>query len=136
MHCINSNPTASHDFLNYLALTQSGNYVDLTRLSSVDAAKLLKDDVVRFQGIEDNPSVSEVYPQAGTPVSRNLFSFVGKADSLPQAIVLKFGRSADSITERITVQINDNSNDYIKADKLWAQLAITNLEYNYEENKD
>jgi hypothetical protein len=136
VHCINSLPVASHDFLNYLAIKHSGNYVDLTSLSSVDAAKLLKGDVNRFQGIEDNSYIDQVYPLAGTPVSTNLFSLVGRATSLPQTITLKFGPSADNITERINLTISDNSNKFILADKLWAQKAITSLEYNYEDNKD
>lgn len=108
----------------------------MTSLSSVDAAKLLKGDVNRFQGIEDNSYIDQVYPLAGTPVSTNLFSLVGRATSLPQTITLKFGPSADNITERINLTISDNSNKFILADKLWAQKAITSLEYNYEDNKD
>ena len=136
VHCINSIPTASHDFLNFLTLQQSGNYVDLTKLSSADAIKLLKGNVARFQGIEDNSNVDQVYPLAGSPVSTNLFSLVGRASSLPQNITLKFGPEPDNITERITLLITDNPSSYISADKLWAQKAIANLEYNYEENKD
>ena len=136
VHCINSLQVASHDFLNYLAIKHAGSYVDLTSLSSEDAARLLSKKVTRFQGIDNNSNVDQVYPLAGTPVSTRLFSLVGKVSNPPQTITLKFGPSADSIVERIKLTITENPNESISADKLWAQKAITSLEHNYEDNKN
>lgn len=136
VHCINSLPAASHDFLNYLAIRQFGSYVDLNSLSPIDAVRLLRGSVNRFQGIEDNSNVYEVYPRAGSPVLTNLFSLVGRASSLPQTITLKFGPSAGNITERLNLTIAENFNKHVLVDKLWAEKAIASLEYNYEDNKD
>jgi hypothetical protein len=59
---INSQPTASHDFLNYLADKYCGAYLDLTRMSASEALKAFSRTLIRFLGIEDNPSIRSVYP--------------------------------------------------------------------------
>lgn len=136
VYTINSQPVASHDFLSSLANKYCGVYLDLTKVSNSEALRALSRSIIRFLGIENNDLIRSVYPEKGSPILKRIFGIVGKADSLPQTIILKFGPSLDDVTSRITLQINKRPNDAIDAEKLWAQKAVESLEKLYEDNKN
>lgn len=126
VHTINSIPTASHDFLNYMALKNSGIYADLTSTSVADALRALSGRAIRFLGVEGE-GVDQVYPIVGTPVVKRLFSIAGRADRLPRRVILKFGPSEREVTARIPLNIAVRPSNSIDARKLWAQKAIEGL---------
>jgi hypothetical protein len=135
LNTINSIPTASHDFLNYLAMKYSGIYADLTSTTAANAVRALSGKTNRFLGFE-GAGVRQVYPIAGTAATKRLFSIAGRADSLPQSIVLKFGPSQGEVTSRVNLRIRERPSKAIDAQKLWAQKAIEGLSYNYDQNKE
>lgn len=98
-------------------------------MSSVEALKALTKIPIRFLGIEDNPAVREIYPITGTPITKKIFSIVGRADRLPQNVVMKFGVNQNQVTNRITLRVDRKESGLIDAEKLWAQKAIEGLEY-------
>lgn len=110
--------------------------MDLTKISPSNALKAFTRSIVRFLGIEDHPSIRSVYPEKGAPVLKRIFSVVGKADSLPQNVILKFGTDPSHVSYRIPLQLSRSPNEAIDAEKLWAQKAVESLESQYEDNKE
>ncbi len=136
IYTITSLASSDYAFLNYNALKTGANFINLNRLNVEKALDLMLFQSLKFLGVKDNYTITELFPIAGTPVSGN-FSVSGISLKSQNEIVLLFGYDEKPILEKKIVidTKNQNAND-VNIEKLWAQKKIANLEIQYNKNAE
>lgn len=134
---INSCLTARHSYLNYIARKTSGVYINLTTLSIDDAMRLLCNQPYSFLKAEyKKDEITEVYPAIPAMVIKD-FSIVGILTSKRAEIILHFGIGNKTMhTEKIILDAAVNVSDSGLIPRVWAQKKITELDMQYEKNRE
>lgn len=136
IYSITSLSSSDYSFLNYLAIQSKGNFINLNTLSVEKGLDKLMFQNLKFLGIKNNFSVTEIYPMVGTSVSGN-FSFSGISLNPQNEITLLFGYDENAIIEKtITIDSKIQTSTDINIEKIWAQKKIANLEIQYKKNAD
>ena len=136
IYTITSSVSADFAFLNYSAMQTGGSFINLNQLNQETALDKLVNNNLKFLGIKENYTITDLFPMPGTSVSGS-FSFSGISLNPKNEITLLFGYNNEAVLERKisldgTVQ---NTND-VYIEKLWAQKKIANLEFQYAKNAD
>ena len=135
VYCINSSASADYSNLKLIALKTGGELIDLTRDDSLKAVKSLTIQPLRFLGIKPGASVEENYPSLPFPVS-GTFSIAGITREPNQIITLQYGYGNKvSYEKTVTLDLGKNSVDDVDVAKLWAQKKISELDINYNANR-
>ncbi|MDR6763064.1 TonB-dependent SusC/RagA subfamily outer membrane receptor [Flavobacterium sp. 2755] len=136
IYTITSSVSADFAFLNYSAMQTGGNFINLNQSNTEIALDKLTNTNLKFLGIKENLTVTDLFPIEGTSVSGN-FSFSGISLNPKNEITLLFGYNNEAVLERkITLDgAIQNTND-VNIEKLWAQKKIANLDFEYAKNAD
>ncbi|MHC0439121.1 VIT domain-containing protein [Flavobacterium sp. 3-210] len=136
VYTITSSVSADFAFLNYSSTKTGGHFINLNQINPEVALDKLINTNLKFLGIKENLTVTDLFPMEGTSVSGN-FSFSGISLNPKNEITLLFGYNNEAVLERkITLDgAVQNTND-INVEKLWAQKKIANLELEYVKNAD
>ncbi|UUF15071.1 MULTISPECIES: VIT domain-containing protein [Flavobacterium] len=136
IYTITSSVSADFAFLNYSAMQTGGNFINLNQINTEIALDKLTNTNLKFLGIKENLTVTDLFPIEGTSVSGN-FSFSGISLNPKNEITLLFGYNNEAVLERkITLDgAIQNTND-VNIEKLWAQKKIANLDFEYAKNAD
>ncbi|WP_152561081.1 VIT domain-containing protein [Flavobacterium sp. ASV13] len=136
VYTITSSVSADFAFLNFSSTKTGGNFINLNQINPEVALDKLINTNLKFLGIKENLTVTDLFPMEGTSVSGN-FSFSGISLNPKNEITLLFGYNNEAVLERkITLDgAVQNTND-INVEKLWAQKKIANLELEYAKNAD
>ncbi|MCC9061940.1 VIT domain-containing protein [Flavobacterium piscisymbiosum] len=136
IYTITSSVSADFSFLNYSAMQTGGNFINLNQVNQDNALDKLTNSNLKFLGIKENYTVTDLFPMEGTSVSGS-FSFSGISLNQKNQITLLFGYNNEAVLERkITLDaIVQNTND-VNVEKLWAQKKIANLDFQYAKNAD
>ncbi|TDO94252.1 VIT domain-containing protein [Flavobacterium sp. 245] len=136
IYTIASSVSSDFAFLNFSSIKTGGNFINLNQINSEIALDKLTNANLKFLGIKENFTVTDLFPMEGTSVSGN-FSFSGISLNPKNEITLLFGYNNEAVLERkITLDgAVQNTND-INVEKLWAQKKIANLELEYAKNAD
>jgi len=132
VYTINSSVSGDHEFMNKIATTSGGNYINLTRFSAENALEILKHETYQFLGIRKNNTVEEVYPNQNTNVLSD-FSLSGKFRE-STTIKLLFGYR-NKVTKEIEIPITSETEDKTIG-KLWAKQKLSFLNKDKKENKN
>lgn len=136
IYTITSSASSDYAFLNYSSLKTGANLINLNNLNVEKAVDKLVFQTLKFLGIKDNYTVTDLYPIAGTPVSGS-FSVAGISLNPQNEITLLFGYDDKSILEKkITIDAKNQTSDEVNIEKLWAQKKIANLEIQYKLNAE
>ena len=136
VYTISSSISSDYAFLNYYALQSGANFINLNQFDVPNALDKLVNQNLRFLGIKENNTVSEIYPMKGTPVSGG-FNAAGISLKANNKIVLLFGYGENAILEKeIVLNATKNVAIGVSIEKLWAQKKIANLEMQYEKNAE
>jgi Vault protein inter-alpha-trypsin domain len=136
IYTITSSASSDYAFLNYSSLKTGANLINLNNLNVEKAIDKLLFQTLKFIGIKDNYSVTDIYPIAGTPVSGS-FSVAGISLNPQNEITLLFGYNDKAILEKkITIDAKKQTSDEVNIEKLWAQKKIANLEIQYKKNAE
>ena len=134
VYTITSTASADFAYLNFNAQKTSANFINLNQVNEATALDKLLYQSLRFLGIKENSSITEVYPSVGTTVSGS-FSMAGISAKSINEVVLLFGYDNNPIIEKtILLDAEKLHSDEVNIEKLWAQKKITNLEYQYTKN--
>lgn len=133
---VNSQATAEHGYLEYLARSSGGVYLNLQRLTVAEAAAQLTRPPFRFISAEyDRRAVSEIYPSLPEVVDDGTFSLAGLLLLDEAEITLNFG-VGDEILHRETITLSNQAE--VPADgvirRIWAQKQIAELDIFYRKN--
>lgn len=136
IYTITSSVSADFAFLNYTAMQTGGNFVNLNQINTEIALDKLINTNLKFLGIKENLTLTDLFPIEGTTVSGN-FSFSGISLNPKNEITLLFGyKNEIAIERKITLDaLVQNTND-VNIEKLWAQKKIANLDFQYAKNAD
>lgn len=136
VYTITSVASADYAFLNYNALKTNGSFINLNRTDAAKALDQMLYQSLKFLGIKDNYTVTELYPMAGTPVSGS-FSVSGISLKTQNEIVLLFGYDDHPILEKkLAIDAKNQKATDVNIEKLWAQKKIANLEIQYQKNAE
>ncbi|UUW09666.1 VIT domain-containing protein [Flavobacterium plurextorum] len=136
VYTITSSVSADFSFLNYSAMKTGGNFINLNQISVETALDKLTNASLKFLGIKENLTTTDLFPMEGTPVSGN-FSFSGISLNPKNEITLLFGYNNEAVLEKkITLDAAVQSSADVNIEKLWAQKKIANFELQYAKNAD
>jgi TonB-dependent SusC/RagA subfamily outer membrane receptor len=135
VYCINSSPTADYSNLKLIALKTHGELIDLTGRDADKALSKLTTRSLHFLGIKAGATVEETYPSLPVAVG-NSFSIAGITRNPNQTITLQYGYGDKFTQEKIvTLDLATNAVDGVDLAKLWAQKKISELDINYDANR-
>jgi len=134
VYCINSSPMADYSNLKFIALKTGGELIDLTAENEDKALASLTSQPLRFLGIKGD-AMTENYPSLPVTVGRT-FSIAGITHNPNQAVTLLFGYgNKASLEKTVTFDLGQNSVENVNVAKLWAQKKISELDINYDANR-
>jgi hypothetical protein len=136
VYTINSSHLTNHTFLNYLAQRSGGVYVNLNKLSDIEALSLLTNTNYHFISANiEKGKVSNMYPTLPCQFS-NTFSLSGEISGNEATLVLNFGFGKTIVYSKKILINYANSDDPELLQRLWAEKKIAELSLNAEKNKD
>ncbi|MCB9086838.1 MAG: DUF2135 domain-containing protein [Calditrichae bacterium] len=133
---VSSQATTEHGYLEYLARSSGGVYLNLQRLTVAEAAAQLTRRPFRFISAEyDRRAVSEIYPSLPEVVDDGTLSLAGLLLQDEAEITLNFG-IGEEIQHQETITLNRQAE--VPADglirRIWAQKQIAELDIFYRKN--
>lgn len=133
---IDSQLTAQHSYLKYIAQKSGGVYINLTKVTKEEALPLLLNQPYSFLKAEYKRSqVKELYPNLPTVVTKD-FSIAGMLTGKNAEITLHFGAGNRVMySEKITLDTSVNMSDSGFIPRIWAQKKIEELDMQYEKNR-
>jgi hypothetical protein len=136
VYTISSSPSSDFSFLQYLARSTGGSFINLNELTTEEASKLLAQQPLQFLGIKPDRNISETYPSIPTPLV-NSFSLAGISTEPHASIILLFGYGT-TVTAEKTIELNYEKNQDAQVDlqHTWALKKIAELDIQYERNKE
>ncbi|MEO7978873.1 VIT domain-containing protein [Flavobacterium sp.] len=136
VYTITSSASADFAFLNFSSMQTGGNFINLNQLNVEGALDKLVNNNLKFLGIKENFTVTDLFPLEGTSVSRS-FSFSGISLNPKNEITLLFGYNNEAVLERrITLDASVQSTNDVNIEKLWAQKKIASLDLQYAKNAE
>ncbi|MBD1367355.1 carboxypeptidase-like regulatory domain-containing protein [Mucilaginibacter sp. ZT4R22] len=135
VYCINSSAAADYSNLKLIALKTNGELIDLTRDDNTKALNALTIQPLRFLGIKAGSTVDDSYPSLPVTVS-GAFSIAGITKDPNQTITLQYGYGNKiSFEKQVTLDLQTNAVENVDVAKLWAQKKISEMDINYEANR-
>ncbi|WP_196893267.1 VIT domain-containing protein [Aureivirga marina] len=131
----NSVAKSNHFYLKEICLNSGGNYLNLNRISNIQAQDILENETFSFIGFEkETDSNLEIYPKVRTAVT-NDFSIVGKDYMIDEVVELHFG-FGNEITQKVRVVLKESEKESARIPKFWATKKIAFLSKNKKENEE
>jgi TonB-dependent SusC/RagA subfamily outer membrane receptor len=135
VYCITSAAVADYSNLKLIALKSHGELLDLTKDDTQKALTSLTIQPLHFLGIKNGSTVEENYPSLPVAVGHT-FSVAGITRNPNQTLVLQYGYgNAVSYEKTVTLDLQKNAVDSLDVAKLWAQKKISELDINYDANR-
>ncbi|RAJ37207.1 VIT domain-containing protein [Pedobacter cryoconitis] len=136
VYMINSSLRADFSLLKNISAKTGGQFINLNVLTAAAACQQMTKEEMQFIGVKNNPGISELYPALPVRVNGYL-SIAGLAASGTENLVLQFGYGKEVTLER-TVKLNAAAQNagVIDVSKIWAQKKLSDMDVNYEQNKE
>ena len=129
---INNSTIANTAKIQYLAGATGGNFIDLTTLSTAEAVKAACYTPFQFLGYEvKKGKVKDLYPEKGTALSGETFTFAGKLLSDEATIVVSVGYPNKVVAQQEISFSKDNvasQSEYALLRRVWAEKQIAHLQ--------
>ncbi|MEP7094955.1 MAG: VIT domain-containing protein, partial [Flavobacterium sp.] len=136
VYTITSSASADFALLNFSSMQTGGNFINLNQLNVENALDKLVNNNLKFLGIKENFTVTDLFPLEGTSVSGS-FSFSGISLNPKNEITLLFGYNNEAVLERkIILDASVQSTTDVNIEKLWAQKKIASLDLQYAKNAE
>lgn len=135
VYCINSSAVADYSNLKLIALKTHGELIDLSADDTDKALSKLTTRALHFMGIKAEEGVEENYPSLPVAVG-NTFSVAGITRNPNQTLTLQYGYDNKvSFEKAVTLDLAANAVEGVDVAKLWGQKKISELDINYEANR-
>lgn len=135
VYCITSAAVADYSNLKLIALKSHGELIDLTKDDIQKALTSLTTQPLHFLGIKNGSTVEENYPSLPVAVGHT-FSVAGITRDPNQTLILQYGYgNAVSYEKTVVLDQQKNAVDSLDIAKLWAQKKISELDINYDANR-
>ena len=133
VYCVSSSAKADYSVMKAISAKTGGRFVNLLSMDVNNAFQSLSHNNLQFIGIQEDASISEVYPSIPTDVN-GYISVAGITQRVTGEVTLLFGRNG-KVESSQKIRLNNSSND-LKIHRLWAQKKIAELDIMFEQNKD
>lgn len=133
VYSISSSAKADYSTLKEISGKTGAKFINLQNRSVNDAYQMISQNNLQFLGIQENSSISEVYPSIPTDINGHI-SVAGITQRGTGEVTLLFGRDG-KVESTQKVQLKNQSND-IKVNRIWAQKKIAEMDIQYEQNKE
>lgn len=136
VHCINTAFKADYSTLKFISMKTGGQFVNLNSTSVAEAFKQLNQQNLQFLGIKNGVDVRQTYPSMKVTVNGH-FSLAGIMNAFNTEFTLQFGFGNTVVSEQV-VRLNatEHTLSSIDVSRVWAQKKITEMDIQYEDNKD
>ncbi|GAA3973522.1 VIT domain-containing protein [Mucilaginibacter dorajii] len=135
VYCITSAAVADYSNLKLIALKSHGELIDLTKDDTQKALTSLTTQPLHFLGIKTGNTVEENYPSLPVAVGHT-FSVAGITRNPNQTLVLQYSYgNTVSYEKKVVLDLQQNAVDSLDVAKLWAQKKISELDINYDANR-
>lgn len=136
VHTINTALKADYSTLKYISQKTGGEFINLNAIAVNDAFKQLNEQNLQFLGIKNGADVRQTYPSVHVNVNGN-FSLAGILNGINTTFVLQFGYGNTVISEQ-EIHLNGTEHTFssINVSRVWAQKKISEMDIQYEANKD
>lgn len=135
---INSQLSADHALLKYIATTTNGTYINLLQQPIDEVISSLQQSKISFLYADYNKDeISDLTPSTPQTISKDdNFTFSGRLKKESARITLHFGIN-DKILNSKTITIHKSSKENYDniIERMWAQKKINELDIYYEKNK-
>jgi tetratricopeptide (TPR) repeat protein len=122
--------------LKFISNKTGGEFLNLNENDPKKEVKKLLSQPLKFLGIENNASLSEVYPSLTQTISQD-FVLTGILKGNQTTIKAKFGYGNEvTETKTITLNVNEQVIKDWEISKFWAQKKLNELEIFEKQNKD
>nr|WP_294929776.1 VIT domain-containing protein [uncultured Flavobacterium sp.] len=135
VYTITSSASADFAFLNFSSMQTGGNFINLNQLNVENALDKLVNNNLKFLGLKENFTVTDLFPLEGTSVSGS-FSFSGISLNPKNEITLLFGYNEAVLERKITLDASVQNTNAVNIEKLWAQKKIASLDLQYAKNAE
>lgn len=136
VYTIVSSAKANFSQLKFISLKTGGEMLNLGQNLAKDEVKKLLYENLKFIGIKNNNSVSEVYPLLPQTVE-NGFNISGISDKKSTEITLLFGYgNVPTIEKTVKLNADENNVEDWEIAQFWAQKKIAELELFADKNKE
>lgn len=129
---INNSTIANTAKIQYLAGATGGNFIDLTTLSTAEAVKAACYTPFQLLGYEvKKGKVKDLYPEKGTALSGETFTFAGKLLTDEATIVVSVGYPNKVVAQQEISFSKDNAtsqSEYALLRRVWAEKQIAHLQ--------
>jgi Ca-activated chloride channel family protein len=135
-YTISSSNNVNFNQLKFISDKTGGEFLNLNENDPKKEVKKLLSQPLKFLGIENNASLSEVYPSLTQTISQD-FVLTGILKGNQTTITAKFGYG-NEVTETKTISLNvgeQTIKDW-EISKFWAQKKLNELEIFEKQNKD
>lgn len=133
---INASPSADFAHLKYIAQQSKGKWVDLSSTTTEEALRVLQDDQLQVVKLDYDPAaIEELALPVPAVVTRGL-SFAGILNVPETEVKVSLGYGTTiTQTKTFTLRQNDTT-DYDQVKRIWATMRISELELQFDKNKD
>ena len=135
IYAINSNQSAEHSYLRYLAQISGGEYINL---NSSDAESALKALINQNYALisSSGANCKNVYPSVKTAI-KGAISLAGELSGNSGEIILNYGFGSEIVkSDTFKLDAKANSANTGILNRIWAQKKIAELDARFEKNKD
>jgi len=136
VHCINTSLKADYSTLKYITSKNGGQFINLNNTSVQNAFQQMDVENLQFLGIKNGTDIRQTYPSMRVNVNGHL-SVAGILNDLNTEFILQFGFGNTVVAEQ-TVRLNatEHALSSIDISRVWAQKKISEMDIQYEANKE
>ena len=136
VYTVISSAKANFSQMKFISLKTGGEMLNLGQNLAKDEVKKLLYENLKFIGIKENNSVSEVYPSLPQTIE-NGFNISGISSKKATEITLLFGYgNVPTIEKTIKLNADENTVEDWEIAQFWAQKKLAELELFADKNKD
>lgn len=136
VYTVISSAKANFSQMKFISLKTGGEMLNLGQNLTKDEVKKLLYENLKFIGIKENNSVSEVYPSLPQTIE-NGFNSSGISSKKATEITLLFGYgNVPTIEKTIKLNADENTVEDWEIAQFWAQKKLAELELFADKNKD
>lgn len=136
VYTVISSAKANFSQMKFISLKTGGEMLNLQQNLAKDEVKKLLYENLKFIGIKENRSISEVYPSISQTVE-NGFNISGISSRKNNEITLLFGfGNTPTIEKAVKLNADENTVEDWEIAQFWAQKKLAELELFADKNKD
>jgi tetratricopeptide (TPR) repeat protein len=133
---VNTSPAADYAHLKYIAQQSKGKWIDLAGSTTEAALRVLLEDQLQVVKVDYDPAAIEALVLPVPAVVTKGLSFAGILNVPEAKITVSLGYG-NTITDTKTFTLRQkDTTDYDQVKRIWATMRISELELQYEQNKE